>query len=65
METSETTIRNLYCLFSYNHDFHATINIIEQAVKIGYLLDTLLYAESISAWSNQVSVMCLLSILNQ
>ena len=26
---------------------------------------TLLYAESISAWSNQGSVMCLLSILNQ
>ena len=25
----------------------------------------LLYAESISAWSNQGSVMCLLSILNQ
>ena len=26
---------------------------------------TLLFAESISAWSNQGSVMCLLSILNQ
>ena len=38
---------------------------IEYAIR--YLLKNLsrLYAESISAWSNQGLVMCLLSILNQ
>ena len=41
------------------------INLFERSVIWNFLNSSLLYAESISAWSNQGLVMCLLSILTQ
>ena len=46
--------------------FQETVHFIKRNSPIKQRLHlTLLYAEFISAWSNQGSVMCLLSILNQ
>ena len=38
---------------------------LDYEVAVFQWIDSHLYADSISAWSNQGSIMCLLSILNQ
>ena len=49
--------------YSKHYVYTGRVGIFKQNKK--RMIIRILYAESISAWSNQGSVMCLLSILNK
>ena len=57
---------NFPCIITLTHTDYKKQKGTEHQINLGRLYDwSLLYAESIIAWSNQVSVMRLVSILNQ